>query len=124
VFDPVTARLRRGEDLATAGVLTLHHRAFDRLFTAGSGTSYAAPLVANKAAHILTRFPAASANLVRALLAAAAHVPDEAALKLQPLGGEALRSVCGHGQVDAVRAAYSDDNRVVLYAEDELPLDH
>ncbi len=61
---------------------------------------------------------------MRALLACAARVPDQAQLKLQTLGDEALRSVCGHGQVDAVRAAYSDDHRVVLYAEDELPLDH
>ena len=40
------------------------------------------------------------------------------------MGDEALRAVCGHGQVDAERAAYSDDHRVVLYAEDALPLDH
>ncbi len=46
VFDPVTARLRRGEDLASAGVHTLHHAFVDRLFTAGSGTSYSAPRVA------------------------------------------------------------------------------
>jgi hypothetical protein len=80
--------------------------------------------VAHKAAQVLTRFPDASANLIRSLLAGAAQVPGEAELKLQPLGGEALRSVCGHGQVDPIRAAYSDDHRVVLYAEDELPYDH
>ncbi|WP_126400169.1 S8 family serine peptidase [Blastochloris tepida] len=124
VFDSMVARLRVGDDLPTAGVLTLYHRFVDRLFTAGSGTSYAAPLVANKAAQILTRFPQASANLVRALLVGAARVPDAAQLKLQPLGGEAARSICGHGLVDVVRAAYSDDHRVVLFAEDELPLDH
>ena len=54
----------------------------------------------------------------------AARVPDEAQIKLQSLGDMALRSVCGHGQVDTVRAAYSDDHRVVLYAEDQLPHDH
>lgn len=124
VFDSMVARLRLGEDLPTAGVLTLHHRFVDRLFATGSGTSYAAPLVAHKAAQILARFPNASANLVRALLAGAARVPDEAQLRLQVLGEDALRAVCGHGLVDAVRAAYSDDHRVVLYAQDELPLDH
>jgi hypothetical protein len=102
----------------------LHHRFIDRLFTAGSGTSFAAPLVAHKAAQILAHFPDASANLVRALLAGAARVPDEAQLKLQMLGKEAVSSVCGHGQVDPARASYSDDHRVVLYAEDERPLDH
>ena len=124
IFNPIVARLRDGKEIATAGVLTLHHHFVDQLFTAGSGTSYAAPLVAHKAAQIFARFPDASANLVRALLAGAARVPDEAQIKLQPLGAEALRSVCGHGQVDPVRAAYSDDHRVVLYAEDELLHDH
>lgn len=124
VFDPMVGRLRVGEDLPTAGVLTLHHRFVDRLFTAGSGTSFAAPLVAHKASQLLARFPDASANLIRALLIGAARVPDEAAARLQPLGPEAVDVVCGHGQVDPERAAYSDDHRVVLYAEDELALDH
>ena len=53
VFDPLLGRLRPGKDLPTAGVLTLHHRFVDRLFAAGSGTSYAVPLVAHKAAKIL-----------------------------------------------------------------------
>ena len=124
IFDAVVARLRDGADIPTAGVLTLHHKFIDRLFTAASGTSYSAPMVANKAARVLTRFPSASANFVRALLVGAASVPDEARVKLMPLGEEAVQKVCGYGQVDAIRAAYSDDHRVVLYAEDELPYDH
>jgi hypothetical protein len=40
------------------------------------------------------------------------------------LGGDAVRAVCGHGLVDLERAAFSDDARVTLYAEDELALDH
>lgn len=124
VFDPAVGRLRLGEDLATAGVLTLHHRFTDRLFTSGSGTSYAAPRVAHKAAQILNRFPAASANLLRALLTGAARVPEEAQRRLQVLGEDAVRSVCGNGAVDTELAAYSDDHRVVLYAEDELAIDH
>ena len=124
VFDPMVGRLRLGEDLASAGVLTLHHRFLDRLFTAGSGTLYAAPLVASKAARLLGRFPNASANLMRALLAGASEVPQPAELRLQPLGNDTVRAVCGNGRPDAERAAYSDDHRVVLFAEDELPLDH
>ncbi|MDF2119156.1 S8 family peptidase [Roseiarcaceae bacterium H3SJ34-1] len=45
IFDPVIAQLRRGEDVPSAGVLTLYHSYTDRLFTTGSGTSYAAPRV-------------------------------------------------------------------------------
>ncbi|KKC24268.1 hypothetical protein WP12_20395 [Sphingomonas sp. SRS2] len=124
VYDPVVARLRKGEDLPSAGLVTLHHRFLDRLFTAGSGTSYSAPMVAHKASQLLALFPTASANLLRALLVGAARVPEEAAMRLAPLEAGAARTVCGHGQVDPQRAAYSDDHRVVLFAEDELPIDH
>lgn len=124
VFDPVVARLRGGEELASAGILTLHHNFLDRLFTGGSGTSYSAPRVAFSAGQILTRFPRASANLVRALLVNSADVPDEASERLRLLGAEGIRSICGHGLIDLERAAFSDDARVTLYAEDELELDH
>jgi hypothetical protein len=124
VYDPVVARLRKGEDLPSAGLVTLHHRFLDHLFTAGSGTSYSAPMVAHKASQLLALFPTASANLLRALLVGAARVPEEAAMRLAPLEAGAARTVCGHGQVDPQRAAYSDDHRVVLFAEDELPIDH
>lgn len=124
VFDPMVARLRDGYDLASAGILTLHHAFLDRLFTSGSGTSYAAPRVAFSAAQILTRFPTASANLLRALLISSAEVPASAQEKLQLIGTETVSAVCGYGQVDLERAAFSDDARVVLYAEDELMVDH
>lgn len=124
IVDPLTAQMRDGASLATAGVLTLHHRYLDQLFTTGSGTSYAAPLVGAKAAQVLRRFPMASANLVRALLVGSARHDDAARARIEPLGGDALKTVCGHGRIDVDRAAFSDDARVVLYAEDELPVDH
>ena len=124
VFDPVIRSLRGGKELPSAGVLTLHHDYLTRLFTAGSGTSYAAPRVAFSAAQILARFPDASANLLRALLVGSAEVPDASRERLEILGEDAVRSVCGHGQVDIERAAFSDDARVVLYGEDELAVDH
>ncbi|UFX49437.1 S8 family peptidase (plasmid) [Bradyrhizobium sp. 41S5] len=124
IFDPIVARLRGGEDVGSAGVLTLYHSYLDRLFTAGSGTSYAAPRVAFSAAQILTRFPHASANLVRALIVGSAEIPQPAQERLQLLGVDATRAICGHGLVDLERAAFSDDARVTLYAEDELALDH
>lgn len=124
IYDPVVMALRGGEQLAEAGVLSLHHRPADRLFAAGSGTSYSAPVVAFKAAQILGRFPDASANLIRALLAGSTTVPEEARTKLQLLGPDTERAICGHGVVDMERAAFSDDARVVLYAEDSLAVDH
>jgi subtilisin family serine protease len=124
LFDAIVARLRGGEELPSAGVLTLHHMFLDRLITAGSGTSYAAPRVAFSAAQILARFPNASANLVRALLVGSAEIPDASLQRLALFGTEATRTVCGHGMVDLERAAFSDDARVVLYGEDELAVDH
>ncbi|WP_197277156.1 S8 family peptidase [Sphingomonas profundi] len=124
IYDPVVMALRGGEQLAEAGVMSLHYRPADRLFAAGSGTSYSAPLVAFKAAQVLGRFPEASANLVRALLAGSTTVPAEARARLQLLGADAQQAICGHGVVDLERAAFSDDSRVVLYAEDELAVDH
>lgn len=124
VFDALVAALRGGDDLPSAGILTLHQKFLDSLFTAGSGTSYAAPRVAFSAAQILARFPRASANLIRALLVGSAEVPQAARDRMQMLGGEAIRSVCGFGLIDLERAMFSDDARVVLYAEDDLPLDH
>lgn len=124
IYDGLNAVLRGGEVRPEAGVMSLHYRPIDRLFAARSGTSHAAPLVAFKASQILARFPDASANLVRALLAGSAAVPAEARRRIEPLGSAAEIALCGHGRVDAERAAFSDDARVVLYAEDELAIDH
>lgn len=124
IVDPLVQRLRDGRDVASAGLLTLHHQPLEQLITSGSGTSYAAPIVAFKAAQLLSRFPDASANLVRALLASSATIPGAAYQRLAPLGDDAVRNVCGYGQIDLEHAAFSDDARVVLFAEDELALDH
>lgn len=122
VFDAAAQRLRVGKDLASAGVLTLHNEPLAQLFASGSGTSYAAPLAAFKASQLMKRFPEASANLLRALLIGAARIPDESLTRLPNL--EDAQKVCGHGQIDLLRAAYSDDSRVVLVAEGELQLDY
>lgn len=124
VYNGPTAALHGGEVRPEAGVMSLHYRPVDRLFAARSGTSHAAPLVAFKASQILARFPDSSANLVRALLAGSASIPDEASRRLAALGNPAELALCGHGRVDSERAAFSDDSRVVLYAEDELAIDH
>lgn len=124
IYDGTTNRLQGGEVRAEAGVLSLHHRPIDRLFATRSGTSHAAPLVAFKASQLLARFPDASANLIRALLAGSATVPEEAVRRLATLGDASTRAQCGYGMIDAELASYSDDNRVVLYAEDELAIDH
>lgn len=124
VFDPVAGRLHDARSLPSAGVLTIHHEHFNQLFTTGSGTSYSTPLVAFKAAQILNVLPGASGNLVRALLGIAADVDLPIRDFLAPLGEKNIPRVCGNGQIELEKAAYSDNGRVVLYTEDSLPLDH
>lgn len=105
-------------------VITLHHQYVTRLLTGDAGTSLAAPAVAHKAAQVFKSFPAASANLVRALLASSASISSATEQKLQPFGEEAIRNVCGYGVPDTQSAVTSDDNRVVLYAQDVIPFDY
>ncbi len=124
VFDPVPRKLHDGASMSSAGLVTLNHQPVRQLFTSASGTSYAAPLVAFKVAQLLRRLPAASANLLRALVVNAARVPEAAQSLLKPLGKDVVAQVCGRGQVRLESAAFSDDSRVVLYAEDELVLDY
>lgn len=105
-------------------ILTTNHRYLDRLFTTARGTSCAAPLVSHKAALVLQAFPDASANLVRALLANSAVIPEPSLARLQGLPLETICHVCGYGIADPVLAATSDENRVVLYADSEIAMDH
>jgi hypothetical protein len=124
IYDNLVAALRGGESVPEAGMMSLHNRFLDQLFTFKSGTSFSAPLVAYKASQILARFPTASANLVRALLAGSAHIPEEGRGRIAGLGGDALSRVFGNGHCDLEKAVFSDDARVVFYAEDELLADH
>lgn len=124
VFDAPSARLQSAPHIPEAGVITLNHEFARQLLTSGMGTSYAAPMLANKAAGLLRLFPAASANLIRALLVGAASVPDACARRLAGLDAADQARICGYGMVDVLRAAYSDDHRVVLFAEDRLSINH
>ena len=87
-----------------------------------SGTSFAAPLVAHKAGLILESIPDISANLVRVLLGLSAEQPEAA---VACLGGndDAAFNVLGYGVSDVGRAILSEDNRVILYAENSLAVD-
>jgi subtilisin family serine protease len=130
VFDGHVDRLRRGADWASAGVLTLNDDYLRSLFTAATGTSYAAPRVAYKAALIAGRFPRASANLIRALLAVSADLPLAAIRRLQPAYEPgvgfipAVRQCLGYGMPQVGRALASEEARVVLLADrQELELD-
>ena len=120
VFDAPSARLQGAPMFPEAGLITLNHEFLRQLVTSGNGTSYAAPMLANKAAYLLRRFPWATSNLIRALLAGAAAIPAPSANALRGFDEDAKARICGNGLVDTLRAAYSDDHRVVLFAQDRL----
>lgn len=120
LYDGLTQGITRRSE---SEILTTHHRYLERLFTTGFGTSYAAPLVAHKAAQVLKAFPTVSANLLRALLASSARLPEASVERLKGMGPTAIRNACGYGIANAVVASTSDTNRVVLYADDTIGMD-
>lgn len=123
VFDVPSVSLAGAPRLPAAGVITLNHRYTEQFLTAAAGTSFAAPLLIHKAARLLRRMPDASANLLRALLVGAARSPDAFDRRLTAMTAAERVRIGGNGVVDPSRAAYSDDHRVVLYAEDALEMD-
>ena len=120
IFNGLAQALQDGARRSSTGVLSLHHQYVDRLFTSMSGTSFASPLLAHKAAMLIERFPRASANLVRALLGLSARHPSNGVEALQGRDDGDRFTIFGYGIPDIEEALYSDDDRVVLYREDSL----
>jgi hypothetical protein len=123
VFDGPVQRIVHGGGRDAAGILSANAKFLDRLFACGAGTSFAAPLVAYKAGLIRDTYPEASANLTRALLAIGADPPSPGLERLAGANADIVHGVFGYGLIDVERSLASDDNRVVLIAEDELELD-
>ncbi|MEP9374419.1 S8 family peptidase [Mesorhizobium sp. KR1-2] len=124
VWDGPTQRLVNGNLKPSAGVWAFAHTPLERIFRSRSGTSFSAPNVSYKAALVMSEFPKASANLIRALLTTSARLPQAPLQRHNPLSVKNLRHVCGYGIASPIDAALSEDSRVVLYTEDSLTLDH
>jgi hypothetical protein len=89
-----------------------------------AGTSFAAPAIAHQAALLFNSFPDASPNLIRALLADSARLPETRPAPFDVDGAdEKVMRVFGYGVPDAERAAGSEENDVVLYAEGLISTD-
>lgn len=96
-----------------------------RLFRFVSGTSFAAPRVANLAARLFREFPGASSNLVRALIASSARLPASRPGTLadgEPDQDDVLR-IYGYGQPNFERARWSSEQEVLLTADDVMDVD-
>lgn len=112
---------RAGSGLVPLGeVSTGHEFTAGRLFQVGAGTSFAAPKVAHLAARIMARYPAASANLVRALITANARVPQGSLSRLKGEAASKARFLVGYGLPDDSRTLASTDAVVGLIAEEEI----
>ncbi|MDH2239722.1 S8 family peptidase [Pigmentiphaga sp. GD03639] len=88
------------------------------------GTSYAAPLVAHKAARLLAEVPDASPSLLRALIGAHARWPQACEALLNPgnnaEGRDKLLHLVGYGRVDDAALFRSLDHTVTLLAEERV----
>ena len=110
------------------GVLSLNSGyAIGRPFCEDVGSSYAAPVVAHKAARLLAELPDGSPNLLRSLLGAHARWPQACVALLDPNdnteGRQKLLRAIGYGRVDD-RALYRSLDRIVtLIAEEDIGVD-
>lgn len=114
----------------------------DGLFSWDYGTSFAAPYVSHISALIVEKYPDASSNLIRAILACSATIPSEVKQQIdkiandvsnttflekqytqnvkgviQPNKNKLLHYVTGYGYPNRTLAVDSFDNHVVLMAD-------
>ncbi|BDA73850.1 Peptidase S8 and S53, subtilisin, kexin, sedolisin [Calothrix sp. PCC 7716] len=114
------------DSVAGVSVITLSKDFNSSLFHICSGTSFAAPCIANLAAQLVTKYPQASSNLVRALIVNSAllpkEIPPEFQCKDKKSQSEQIKkqlAIYGYGQPNLQRAMYSAENYVVL-SEDNI----
>lgn len=114
-----------GDNVAGVSVVTFSKNFQSSLFHICSGTSFAAPRVANIAAQLFTKYPNASSNLIRALIVNSAvlpkEIPDEFSKGTESQKIKKQLQIYGYGQTDLERAMYSADNYVVL-SEDNIDI--
>ncbi len=117
-----------GDVNAAVSVITLSlSNISGKLFTISSGTSLAAPYISNLAAQLFDKYPTASSNLIRALIANSAslplEIPDEfkigSKMSVKDKTAQIAKqlSVYGYGQPNPERAMYSMENDVVLVCD-------
>ena len=106
-------------DMGTS-VITLNSQLHVRGFRAIAGTSLAAPRAANAIARIASRYPDASANLLRSLAALSAGAPRPTP---QFTEQEHTLRGGGYGVINADRGAESGGSRVVLVHDGEILTD-
>ncbi|MGJ5818580.1 S8 family peptidase [Paludibaculum fermentans] len=122
-------RVRTENPDAGTSVMSFSHEPLDRLFAFRIGTSQAAPAVARMAALLWDRLDGTfdgelDPNLVRAVLANCASVPEAAANRIAAVNADdgVLRTY-GYGLPDAELAFESGDRRATLIAQGRIQID-
>lgn len=118
------------------GVLTLNHQVVgSTVFKEMSGTSLAAPYITHLAGRLLNEYPAASANMLRAMLINQAYLPSEVASLFSDefrkaykedkatYNRDVARDVAGYGVVSEADLFRSSDSAVVLMSEETIEND-
>jgi hypothetical protein len=106
------------------GVMTLNHDFLGAPpLKSISGTSFAAPYVTHLAGRLLNLYPNASANLLRALLANHASIPESCRAVFPDSLQDRIREVTGYGKIDEDTLFRSTDYEVVLLTEDAIEND-
>jgi len=95
-----------------------------RLFSEDIGTSYAAPLVAHRAARLSQEIPGASSNLLRSLLGAHARWPRASRELLNQRenadGKKRLMQLIGYGRIENDFLYRSTEQTVTMITEDNI----
>lgn len=107
-------------DLGASLVSTSTRSSGGQIFAAVNGTSYAAPAVARVAADIAYAYPDASANLIRALLAAGSVRTTSADGLKEP---HLRNRIYGAGRPSTDRAISSEATRVTMTYDGAMPVD-
>ena len=117
-----------GHEPGTA-VMSFSHQPMQELFSYDCGTSFSAPRIARLAAlvehHLRTYInEVPSPNLIRAVLAGTAEIPEAAVNRLRISNGEhAPIKVCGYGLPSETDAIQSRDRRVTMVYQGSIQID-
>jgi hypothetical protein len=123
------SNIRRVMEDHGLAVMSFSHLPTERLFAFDIGTSLAAPQVARWASMVLSNLRQTfgeepDANLIRALLASSAALPQPAEDRIRQMHGEnGIRRVYGYGAIDEDVLFDSADRRVTMIAQAAMPLD-
>lgn len=130
VFRGFGSSVRSISDEPGTAVMSFSNRPTQQLFSFYCGTSFAAPRVARLAALVenglridLNEIP--SSNLIRAVLAGTAEIPDAAKTRLSNSNGDhAPIKVCGYGLPSENDALRSRDSRVTMVYQGSIQIDY